>query len=149
MTLLQRVFCYNFKDKILIYSFHIFISKYICLITWEERYFIHLNCYFFTSKSKETKCNGLDFMELWKYRKQVGDTSNVRVSRSVKGLDLLWKYDTNLSCKCRVSSGPRKPWNESSGSWNPWISWYFAQDPKHPEICLSLTFMETLKFAFP
>ena len=45
----------------------------------------------------------------------------IKVSKRV--LDLLWKYDTNLSCKCRVSSGPRKPWNESSGPWNPWISY--------------------------
>ena len=49
------------------------------------------SCY--TSKSKGTKCNGLHFIELWKFRKQVqeGVKSNVRVSRSVKGCYIYYK----------------------------------------------------------
>ena len=41
------------------------------------------------------------------------------ISVSQRVLDLLRKYDTNLSSKCRVSSGPWKPSNESSGLWKP------------------------------
>ena len=41
----------------------------------------------------------------------------INVSQRV--LDLLKRYDTNLSSKCRVSSGPWKPSNESSGLWKP------------------------------
>ena len=43
----------------------------------------------------------------------------IMVSQTV--LDLLWKHDTNLSCRCRVSSRPWKHWNESSGLWKLWI----------------------------
>ena len=70
MQFLQRIFCYNFNDKIFIDSFFEFSVVYLILFEevflgiYIERYFINLNCHIFTPKSKETKCNGLHFIKL-------------------------------------------------------------------------------------
>ena len=96
MLLLKRIFCYNFKSKMSMYSYFrlciIYLILYkevplgICI--WEKTYFIHLNCHISTFRNKETKSNDLNFIKLWKFIKQAQgcDNSNVRVLRSAKGI---------------------------------------------------------------
>ena len=75
MLFLEKSFCYNFKDEIFIYSF--FTLSVIYLILYEEVFlgimFDYLRrkifysfklSYFNTSKTKETKSNGLHFIKL-------------------------------------------------------------------------------------
>ena len=92
---LQRIFYYNFKGEISIYSFFEFsviylilyeeVSPSVCLIIWDEIYSIYLNCHVFTPKSKEPKRNGLYFNRILKIQKTGARRSAARVSRSVKG----------------------------------------------------------------
>ena len=67
--------------------------------------------YFYTQKYKETKCNGLDFIKLRKFRKQVQrrDKSNVRVSKSVK---VWYIYYENMTLICLANGGfLANPWS--------------------------------------
>ena len=99
----------------------------------------------------------LSNFENWKKQVQGDDMSNVKsVKVSQRMLDLLWKWNTNLSYKCRVSRGHSKPWNESSGPWKPWILYDtfprtlktlkmpFSDFHGDPEICLSVNGIELI-----
>ena len=60
--------------------------------------------YFYTQKYKETKCNGLHFIKLRKFRKQVQglDKSSLRVSKSVQGCYI---YCENMILICLTNGG--------------------------------------------
>ena len=83
---LRKIFNDIFKDLINLLNF---LSRrkfrYICLITCERKYFIHLSYHISTPQIEETKWNGLP--ELQKFKKQIqgGDMSYGRILRSVKG----------------------------------------------------------------
>ena len=107
------------------------------MILYEE---ISLSIYFWFFEKKDTLF--IQIVIILKLSVFENSENRYKDTSSVKGcqmvLDLLWKYDTNLSCKCRMSKKPWKYWNESSGSWKSWIS--YNNFPMT---------LKTLKYVFP
>ena len=107
------------------YSIRTSIFRYICLIIWEGSYFLFKLSYFYTQKQRHqvqwsTFHRTLKNQQTGTRRCQV-QCQSIKVSQRV--IDLLWKYDINLSCKWRLSRKPWEPWNESSGPWKPSVSY--------------------------
>ena len=99
--------------------------------------FYLFNCHICRPEKSRGQKQWSTFCQTIKIQKKF-QCQGIKVSQRM--LDLQWKDDTNLSCKCKVSSRPWKPWKESRRPLKPCISYIWLMTLQK---CLSLTFMET------